>query len=55
MYNYIFADLVEHSFVIERKQSNRATHPGTRASTRRVTGIHTKRENSKAIEMNVGV
>lgn len=51
MYGYIFADLVNHSFVIERERSNRATQPGPESTTRRVTGIQTKRENGKAIEM----
>jgi len=51
MYGYIFADLVDHSFVIEREQSNRVTQPGTETSTRRVTNIRTKKENGKAIEM----
>jgi ubiquitin-like 1-activating enzyme E1 A len=51
MYGYIFADLVDHSFVIERERSNRATQTGPESTTRRVTGIQTKRENGKAIEM----
>jgi ubiquitin-like 1-activating enzyme E1 A len=51
MYGYIFADLVQHSFVIERERSNRATQTGPESTTRRVTGIQTKRENGKAIEM----
>lgn len=51
MYGYIFADLVDHSFVIEREQSNRATQIGPESTTRRVTGIQTKRENGKAIEL----
>ncbi|KAF2823981.1 hypothetical protein CC86DRAFT_384494 [Ophiobolus disseminans] len=51
MYGYIFADLVDHSFVIEREQSNRVTQPGTETSTRRVTGTQTKKENGKTIEM----
>ncbi|KAF2026084.1 hypothetical protein EK21DRAFT_74964 [Setomelanomma holmii] len=51
MYGYIFADLVDHSFVIERERSNKATQVGPESTTRRVTGIQTKRENSKVIEM----
>jgi ubiquitin-like 1-activating enzyme E1 A len=51
MYGYIFADLIDHSFVIERERSNRATQTGPESTTRRVTGIQTKRENGKVIEM----
>jgi ubiquitin-like 1-activating enzyme E1 A len=51
MYGYIFADLISHSFVIERERSNRATQTGPESTTRRVTDIQTKRENGKAIEM----
>lgn len=51
MYGYIFADLVDHSFVIQREQSNRATRPGPESTTRTITGIQTKRENGKAIEL----
>jgi ubiquitin-like 1-activating enzyme E1 A len=51
MYGYIFADLVNHSFVIEREQGNKETKVGPESTTRRVTGIQTKRENGKAIEM----
>jgi ubiquitin-like 1-activating enzyme E1 A len=50
-YGYIFADLIDHSFVIERERSNRATQTGPESTTRRVTGIQTKKENGKAIEM----
>jgi ubiquitin-like 1-activating enzyme E1 A len=51
MYGYIFADLIDHSFVIEREKSNRNTLPGPETITRRVAGVQTKRENGKAIEM----
>lgn len=51
MYGYIFADLIDHSFVIEREKSNRTTQPGPESTTRRVTGVQTKRENGKAIEL----
>jgi len=50
MYGYIFADLVEHSYVIERDM-NRATKVGVETTTRSVTSIQTKRENGKAIEL----
>ena len=51
MYGYIFADLVDHSFVIERERSNRATQTGPESTTRRVTDIQTKRDNGKSIEL----
>lgn len=50
MYGYIFADLGQHSFVVERMQSNRATKMGPENTTRSVTAISTKRENGKVIE-----
>lgn len=50
MYGYIFADLVKHSFVIER-ELNRKTELVPETTTRRITGTQTKRENGKAIEV----
>ncbi|KAH4000552.1 hypothetical protein HBI70_121780 [Parastagonospora nodorum] len=50
MYGYIFADLINHSFVIER-DLNRKTELVTETTTRRITGTQTKRENGKAIEL----
>ncbi|KAF2128293.1 hypothetical protein P153DRAFT_341817 [Dothidotthia symphoricarpi CBS 119687] len=51
LYGYIFADLIAHTFVIEREKSNRATSKGAETPTRTVVDIQTKRENGKAIEM----
>jgi len=51
MYGYIFADLVEHNFVIEREKSNRATQTGAESTTRSVKKVQVKRENGKVIEM----
>jgi ubiquitin-like 1-activating enzyme E1 A len=51
MYGYIFADLIDHSFVIQRERSNRATQIGPESTTRRVTDIQTTKENGKSIEM----
>lgn len=51
MYGYIFADLINHTFVIERERGNRVTQTGAESTTRRITDIQTKRENGKAIEM----
>lgn len=51
LYGYIFADLVEHRFVIEREKSNRATQTGPESTTRNVTGVQVKRENGKVVEL----
>ncbi|KAL6708210.1 E1 ubiquitin-activating protein aos1 [Coniothyrium glycines] len=50
MYGYIFADLVEHNFVIERNR-NRPTQPGPESATRSVKDVQVKRENDKVVEM----
>jgi ubiquitin-like 1-activating enzyme E1 A len=50
MYGYMFADLIDHSYVIEREKSNRAAQIGPETTTRSVTGIQMKRDNGKAIE-----
>ncbi|USP75843.1 DNA damage tolerance protein RHC31 [Curvularia clavata] len=51
MYGYIFADLVEHNFVIEREKSNRDTQLGPETTTRRVKDVQVKRENGKVVEL----
>jgi len=51
MYGYIFADLVSHSFVIEREKSNRATQPGQETATRSVQSVSVKREAGKVVEL----
>lgn len=51
LYGYIFADLVEHNFVIEREKSNRATQVGAESTTRSVRGVQVKRENGKVVEL----
>ncbi|KAF1851019.1 uncharacterized protein K460DRAFT_274810 [Cucurbitaria berberidis CBS 394.84] len=51
LYGYIFADLVEHNFVIEREKSNRATQTGPESATRNVTGVQVKRESGKVVEL----
>ncbi|KAL2787331.1 hypothetical protein BJX66DRAFT_311268 [Aspergillus keveii] len=49
-YGFVFADLIQHDFVIERSQSNVAS--ATRETlTRTILDIKTKRENEKVIEM----
>lgn len=53
MYGYIFADLVEHRFVVERETSNRVTVPGSQESrTCRVVGVQRKKNDTgKNVEM----
>ncbi|PNS18500.1 hypothetical protein CAC42_5039 [Sphaceloma murrayae] len=50
-YGFIFADLIEHEYIIEREQSNRHTAIAAESSTRSVVGVATKKENGKNIEM----
>lgn len=50
-YGFIFADLNNHDFVIEREMSNRPTRVGPESATRSVTATTTKKENGKNIEM----
>jgi ubiquitin-like 1-activating enzyme E1 A len=49
-YGFIFADLIEHEFVIERERSN-VPSPTHETKTRTILGIATKKENDKVIEM----
>ncbi|KNG47188.1 ubiquitin sumo-activating enzyme e1 [Stemphylium lycopersici] len=51
IYGYIFADLVEHNFVIEREKSNRDTHIGPETTTRSVKDVQVKKENGKVVEL----
>ncbi|KAF2012772.1 hypothetical protein BU24DRAFT_374542 [Aaosphaeria arxii CBS 175.79] len=50
-YGFIFADLGQHDFVVEREKSNRPTVAGPETTTRSVLGSTTKKENGKVIEM----
>lgn len=51
MYGFIFADLGEHEFVVEREKSNRPTRIGKETDTRSVVATTTKKENGKFIEL----
>jgi ubiquitin-like 1-activating enzyme E1 A len=51
MYGFIFANLGQHDFVVEREKSNRPTRPGRETDTRSVIDSKEKRENGKVIEM----
>jgi ubiquitin-like 1-activating enzyme E1 A len=44
-YGYIFADLVNHEYVVEREKSNVATPIGPESATRGVLSVTTKKDN----------
>ncbi|KAL9093284.1 MAG: hypothetical protein Q9165_004025 [Trypethelium subeluteriae] len=50
-YGYIFADLIQHEYVIEREKGNRETLLGPESATRSVLSTTTKTENGKVVEM----
>lgn len=51
LYGFIFADLIEHTFVIEREQPNVATQPKAESRTRIIADVQTKVQNGKSIEI----
>ncbi|KAG8532108.1 uncharacterized protein KY384_003745 [Bacidia gigantensis] len=51
LYGFIFADLNQHHFVIEREKSNRPTVAGRETPTRNIVSTSTKRQDGKVIEM----
>lgn len=50
-YGFIFADLIQHDYVIEREKSNVPTQLKAETVTRSIIGTSTKKENGKQIEM----
>jgi ubiquitin-like 1-activating enzyme E1 A len=50
-YGFIFSDLIQHDYVVEREKSNRATAIGPETRTRSVVDVKDKRENGKNFEM----
>lgn len=50
LYGYIFADLINHKFVVEREISNKTTQIGPETSTRSVLSTSSKKENTKSVE-----
>ena len=50
-YGYIFADLIDHEYVIERTKSNLPTVIKAETPTRSVVSSSVKRENGQVIEM----
>lgn len=51
LYGFIFSDLIQHDYVIEREKSNRDTTLQAETRTRSVIDVKTKRENGKLVEM----
>ncbi|KAI0128546.1 hypothetical protein BJ170DRAFT_594385 [Xylariales sp. AK1849] len=50
-YGYIFCDLIEHDYVLQRDKGNVVTKVGQESRTRSVIDIKTKKEGVKTIEM----
>lgn len=50
-YGFIFSDLIQHDFVMERQKSNQATVVGAETRTRSVVNVKEKQENGKDLEM----
>lgn len=50
-YGFIFSDLIQHDFVIEREKSNKATVIGNETHTRSVIDVKEKKENGKSFEL----
>lgn len=50
MYGFIFNDLIEHTYVIEREASNVATTPKQESRTRAILDVRTKFQGPKTIE-----
>lgn len=51
LYGYVFSDLVEHQFKIEREKPNMPTKLGPETSTRSILSTLSKREGEKHIEV----
>jgi ubiquitin-like 1-activating enzyme E1 A len=51
LYGFIFSDLIQHDYVIEREKGNRETLLQPETRTRSVIDVKTKKENGKTIEM----
>ncbi|KAK9423508.1 hypothetical protein SUNI508_03989 [Seiridium unicorne] len=50
-YGYIFSDLIEHDYVLQRDKSNVDTKVGEETRTRSVIDVKTKQEGEKKIEV----
>lgn len=50
MYGFIFSDLIEHDYVIERDQGNVATQLKQETRTRSIVDVKTKKDGPKVVE-----
>ncbi|KAF4589760.1 Molybdenum cofactor biosynthesis, MoeB [Ophiocordyceps camponoti-floridani] len=50
LYGFIFSDLIEHDYVIEREASNVPTHPKQETRTRSIINVESKSAGSKTTE-----
>ncbi|KIN05861.1 hypothetical protein OIDMADRAFT_176002 [Oidiodendron maius Zn] len=50
-YGFIFSDLIQHDYVVEREKSNRPTILQPETRTRSVVDVKTKKESGKLIEL----
>jgi len=50
-YGFIFSDLIQHDYVVERQKSNKNTELGPETRTRSVIGVNEKKEDGKHIEL----
>lgn len=50
LYGFIFSDLIEHEYVIQRDAGNVSTAPGPESRTRSVVAVKTRKEGSKQVE-----
>jgi ubiquitin-like 1-activating enzyme E1 A len=50
MYGFIFSDLIEHDYVIERDMGNVTTEPKQETRTRSIIDVKTKKDGPKTIE-----
>lgn len=50
MYGFIFSDLIEHDYVIERDVGNVTTQPKQESRTRAIIDVQTKKQGAKQVE-----
>ncbi|EKD19134.1 ThiF family protein [Drepanopeziza brunnea f. sp. 'multigermtubi' MB_m1] len=50
-YGFIFSDLIQHDYLVEREKGNRATVKGPETRTRSVVDVKVKKEGGKNVEM----
>ncbi|KAK0385847.1 hypothetical protein NLU13_7024 [Sarocladium strictum] len=50
MYGFIFSDLIQHTYIIERDQGNVPTEPKQETRTRSIVDVKTRKEGEKSID-----